>query len=94
MRREFTGPTRVMEGNKGFAQIVIQNSLDLEKPCVGRRYNLHPHGEGILLSGSDHGLDQPDGSGMAAIQHAGQLVLCGCSGRSERLRKVKKEGRK
>jgi hypothetical protein len=32
---------------------------------------LHPHGEGILLSCSDHGLGESDGTGLAPIQHSG-----------------------
>ena len=55
----------------------IRNELwakgyDVGRDRVRRRYNLHPHGKGVLLSCSDHGLGEPDGSLMAAVQHAGQ----------------------
>jgi hypothetical protein len=37
--------------------------------------------EGVLLSCSDHGLDEPNGSGLATLQHTGQFILRGCFGR-------------
>jgi putative transposase len=40
---------------------------------------VYSHGERILLSRSDHGMGKPKGSDMAAVQHAGSLVLHGSS---------------
>jgi hypothetical protein len=38
-----------------------------------------PMAERILLSCSNHGLGQPNGSVLVALQYPGQLVLCGCT---------------
>lgn len=45
------------------------------------RYNVHSHGEGLLLLGGGHGLGKQDGSSLAVFQHLGQFILCKCPGR-------------
>jgi len=42
-----------------------------------------PNVEGVLFSCSNHGLVESNGSGLAAVQHPGQLILCGCPGRGD-----------
>ena len=39
------------------------------EPRVGGRRDLHPDGVRLPLSGGDHRLGQPGGSGMAAVEH-------------------------
>src|SRR5215471_1793183 len=39
------------------------------------RRHLHPDGQGLPLLGSDHGLGQPRGAGVAAVQHARRRFL-------------------
>src|SRR6516162_225953 len=38
--------------------------------------HLHPDGQGLPLFGGDHGLGQPCGAGLAAVQHARRRFLC------------------
>src|SRR5271168_148266 len=42
---------------------------------VLRRY-LHPDGQGLSLPGSNHGLGQPRGAGVARIEHTRRRFLC------------------
>ena len=42
------------------------------EPRVGGRHNLHPDGARLSVSGGDHRLGQPRGSGVAAVEHDGQ----------------------
>src|SRR5580700_857947 len=42
---------------------------------VLRRY-LHPDGQGLPLPGSDHGLGQPRGAGVATVEHTRRRFLC------------------
>lgn len=46
-----------------------------QESCLGSRCHAYSSGEGILLPHGYHGLGQQDGSGMAAVQHPGCLVL-------------------
>ena len=39
------------------------------EPRVGGRHDLHPDGARLSLSGGDHRLGQPGGSGVAAVEH-------------------------
>ena len=48
---------------------------------VVRRHHLHPGAGWVLLLGGDHGLGEPAGAGVAAIEHAGHLLLPGGVGR-------------
>lgn len=52
------------------------------QPGMDGRYNVHSHGERLLLSGGNYGLGFPDGSGLAVVQHPGQFVLRGRAGKS------------
>jgi len=51
--------------------------VGIERPsqvCV------HPVGEGLPVSGGDHGLVEPQGSGVAFVEHHGRAVLRRCVG--------------
>jgi len=55
----------------------------LETPFYGARqmtWHLHSTGEGIPVSGGDHGLVEPQGSGVATVEHHGRAVLRRCAG--------------
>lgn len=39
------------------------------QPHLVRRCDVHPHAPGLSLSGSDHGLGEPGGSGLAVVEH-------------------------
>ena len=44
-------------------------------------HHLHPGAGRLSVLGGDHGLGQPTGAGVAAVQHAGHRVLCGGTAR-------------
>src|SRR5580658_4498494 len=50
------------------------------EPRMGGRRDLHPDGVRLPLSGGDHRLGQPGGSGMAAIEHQRCEFLRGGAG--------------
>ena len=43
---------------------------------MGSRHHLHPHGPGLPVPGSHHGLVQPVRGGLELIQHPGRRLLC------------------
>ena len=45
------------------------------QPGVVRRHHLHPAGQGLPVPGGDHGLVEPQGAGVAAVEHHGRAVL-------------------
>src|SRR5262249_58380566 len=50
------------------------------RPGVVRRHHLRAAGGGVHVPGGDHRLVQPLRGGLAAVQHAGRLVLPGDAG--------------
>ena len=46
---------------------------------VRRHHPLHPVGQGLPVSGGDHGLVEPQGPGLAAVEHHGHPVLHRCA---------------
>ena len=44
------------------------------EPGVVRRHHLYPDRPRLALSGGDHGLGEPCGAGMAAVEHHGQRI--------------------
>ena len=45
------------------------------EPGLGGRHHLHPDRARLSLPGGDHRLGEPGGSGLAAVEHDGRLVL-------------------
>ena len=45
------------------------------QPGVVLRRHLHPDDQGLSVPGGDHGLGQPHGAGVAAVQHATRRFL-------------------
>ena len=59
------------------------------EPRVGGRRDLHPDGVRLPLSGGDHRLGQPGGSGMAAVEHQRcELLRGGAGGGAASVRKA------
>ena len=50
---------------------------------VVRRHHLYPDAPRLPLSGGDHGLGEPQGPGLAVIEHDGRRILCRGTGRSD-----------
>jgi hypothetical protein len=46
------------------------------QPGVGGRHHLPPDRPGLSVLGGGHGLGEPRGAELAAVEHDGQLVLC------------------
>ena len=51
-----------------FTRTCCGASVSSTEPGVVCRHHVHPAGEGLLVSGGDHGLVEPQGSGVAAVQ--------------------------
>ena len=49
--------------------------LTIDRPGLVRRRDLHPDAQRLPAPGRDHGLVQPKGSGMEAIEHDGCRLL-------------------
>src|SRR5215475_8481859 len=45
------------------------------EPGVVRGHHLHPARPRLPVSGGDHGLGDPGGAGVAAVEHYGRVVL-------------------
>src|SRR5690606_22283211 len=45
------------------------------EPSLVRRHHLHPDAARLPLSGRDHGLGEPQGPGLAPVEHDGYRVL-------------------
>ena len=59
------------------------------EPRVGGRRDLHPDGVRLPLSGGDHRLGEPGGSGMAAVEHQRcELLRGGAGGGAASVRKA------
>src|SRR5271169_2203367 len=59
------------------------------EPRVGGRRDLHPDGVWLPVSGGDHRLGQPGGSGMAAVEHQRcELLRGGAGGGAASVRKA------
>ena len=54
------------------------------EPDLVRRRDLHPDASRLPVPGRDHGLVQPQGSGVAAVEHDGCRVLCDGAGGGHR----------
>ena len=50
---------------------------------VVRRHHLYPDAPRLPLSGGDYGLGEPQGPGLAVIEHDGRRILCRGTGRSD-----------
>ena len=49
---------------------------DAREPGLGNGHHPHPHGAWVRLSGCRAGLVQPEGTGMAVVDDAGNRTLC------------------
>ena len=63
------GTSRAAPGHKIYRVPAARPEDCRAEPRVGGRRDLHPDGVRLPLSGGDHRLGQPGGSGMAAFEH-------------------------
>ena len=56
-------------------------TIEAAEPSVVCRCDLHPDAAGLPLPGRDHGLGQPQGAGLATVEHdGGRLLRCRVGG--------------
>ena len=67
------------QGSRGAQDLPVPARWDRDRAgqsgVVLGRY-LYPDGQGLSLSGGRHGLGQPRGAGVAAVEYAGRRFLC------------------
>lgn len=62
------GKSKISLFNMGSGDRLAQSGLVL-------RYHLHPDAEGLSLSGSHHGLVDPQGAVVATVEHRSRLAV-------------------
>ena len=82
--RWFAAPPRAEQGRGGEEVYLIcarpEDCRDAQRMQAGGRRDLHPDGVRLPLSGGDHRLGQPGGSGVAAVEHQRCELLRGGAG--------------
>ena len=66
------GTSKAAPGHKIYPYLLRGVGDYRAEPRLGGRHHLHPDGARLSLSGGDHRLGQPRGSGLAAVEHDGQ----------------------
>jgi putative transposase len=80
-RRWFRAPARAKPRPATRSTLPAARPEDCrDEPRLGGRRDLHPDGVRLPLSGGDHQLGQPGGSGMAAVEHQRCEFLRGGAG--------------
>ena len=67
--------SRAGRGHKVYPYLLRELTVERPQPGVGDRYLLPPDGPRVSLPGRGHGLVQPQGARLAAVQHPQRRLL-------------------